>query len=124
MPDAVITDAEGRVLCRINDCDQPSVVDGYCRYHYLLYWRKIQARRRLIGEGKLEKYIEELTARYPRKYLEMLKKDLFSEGDFLATVEELEIIDNNRGKNEADDASMIEEVRGVTASSGRSDPEY
>ncbi len=86
-----ITDAEGRVLCRSMNCDQVSVVEGYCRYHYLLYWKKIQLRRKILSEGKLEKYVQELTARYPDKYLDILAKDLATEKDFQQTCQELGI---------------------------------
>jgi len=86
-----ITDAEGRVLCRSVNCDQAAVVDGYCRYHYLLYWKKIQLRRKILSEGKLEKYVQDLTARYPDKFLDILAKDLASEKDFQQTCLELGI---------------------------------
>lgn len=86
-----ITDAEGRVLCRSINCDQAAVVDGYCRYHYLLHWKKIQLRRKILSEGKLEKYVQDLTARYPDKFLDILAKDLASEKDFQQTCLELGI---------------------------------
>ena len=87
----VITDADGRRFCRIRDCDQLAQVDGYCRFHYIQLWKHIQSRRVILSEGKLERYIEELTARYPDKFLEILRKDLRVEKDFLAAIAELEI---------------------------------
>jgi hypothetical protein len=122
----VLTDAEGRRYCRVKDCDQTSVVDGYCRYHYLLYWKRIQVRKKILGEGKLERYIEELTSRYPDKYLEMLKKDLKSEKDFLAAIQELEI-DESGGEGEFEDEAQnyIDEVRGMSeAGTAREDEEF
>jgi hypothetical protein len=122
----VLTDAEGRRYCRVKDCDQTSVVDGYCRYHYLLYWKRIQVRKKILGEGKLERYIEELTSRYPDKYLEMLKKDLKSEKDFLAAIQELEI-DESGGDGEFEDEAQnyIDEVRGMSeAGTARDDEEF
>ena len=125
--DIVLTDAEGRVLCRVRDCDQPSVVESYCRYHYLLYWKKIQIRRKILSEGKLEKYIEELTSRYPNKYLDLIKRDLSTEADFLHAIQELEI-DESSGDDDSRDfdeeRSFIEEVRGVSDSSDRDENEY
>ena len=94
-----ITDAEGRVLCRSVNCDQASVVDSYCRFHYLLHWKKVQLRRKILSEGKLEKYVQDLTARYPDKFLEILSKDLASEKDFQQTCLELGITGSD---NEAD----------------------
>ncbi len=120
--EVILTDSEGRRYCRVKDCDQIATVDAYCRYHYLLFWKKIQIRKKILEEGKLEKYIEELTARYPDKYLDMLRKDLRSEKEFLAAIQELEIDDSNdENMDEEDSQSFIEEVRGISESSGRDD---
>ena len=110
----VLTDADGRRYCRVKDCDQLAAVDGYCRYHYLALWKKIQVRKKILSEGKLERYIEELTARYPDKFLEMLRKDLRSEKEFLAAIQELEI-DENADNSEFEDEAQnyIDEVRGM-----------
>lgn len=115
----ILTDADGRRYCRVKDCDQASTVDGYCRYHYLLFWKNIQNRKKILSEGKLERYIEELTARYPDKYLELLRKDLRSEKDFTAAIQELEI-DDTSGENEFEDEaqSFIDEVRGMSSEAG------
>lgn len=118
-----LTDAEGRRYCRTKDCDQVSMVDGYCRYHYLLFWKKIQVRKKILTEGKLERYIEELTARYPDKYLEMLRKDLRTEKDFTAAITELEL-DETAGDSEYEDSeaqSYLDEVRGVSGDSNTRD---
>ncbi len=114
-----LTDADGRRYCRVRDCDQSSAVDGYCRFHYLLLWKKIQVRKKILTEGKLEKYIEDLTARYPDKYLEMLKKDLRNEKDFLGAIQELEI-DESAGENEFEEEAQnyLDEVRGMSGDSG------
>ena len=124
--DVVLTDAEGRRYCRVKDCDQLAMVDSYCRYHYLLYWKKIQIRKKILTEGKLERYIEELTARYPDKYLEMLRKDLRSEKEFLAAIQELEIDESaNDGDFEDESDNYIEEVRGMSEpASTRTDDDY
>lgn len=111
----ILTDAEGRRFCRVRDCDQLAAVDTYCRYHYLLHWKKIQVRKKILTEGKLERYIEELTARYPDKFLDMLRKDLRSEKEFLIAIQELEIdesaIENENMEEEAQ--TYIDEVRGM-----------
>lgn len=116
LKEVFLTDAEGRRLCKVTECDQPSMVELYCRYHYLLFWKKIQIRRKILSEGKLEKYIEELTSRYPLKYLDLLKKDLSSEAEFMAAISELEIDENiNEGDGEFEDdqQNYIEEVSGI-----------
>lgn len=117
--EVVLTDAEGRRYCRVKDCDQVATVDGYCRFHYLLYWKKIQVRKKILTEGKLERYIEELTARYPDKFLDMLRKDLRSEKEFLAAIQELEIDESaTEGEFEDETANYIEEVRGMGEGGG------
>lgn len=117
--EVVLTDAEGRRYCRVKDCDQLASVDSYCRYHYLLFWKKIQVRKKILSEGKLERYIEELTARYPDKFLDMLRKDLRSEKEFLAAIQELEI-DESAVDNEFEDEAQtyIDEVRGIGETGG------
>lgn len=123
--DVVLTDAEGRILCRVKDCDQPAVVENYCRYHYLFFWKKIQNRKKILSEGKLEQYIEELTSRYPLKFLELIRKDLGSEPDFLSAIQELDI-DEGNNIDEFEDENFIEEVRGIGsgADTERVDDEY
>lgn len=123
--EVILTDAEGRRYCRVKDCDQLASVDGYCRYHYLLYWKKIQVRKKILTEGKLERYIEELTARYPDKFLDMLRKDLKSEKEFLAAIQELEL-DENATENEFEDETQtyIDEVRGMAEPSGREEEDF
>ena len=121
----VITDAEGRRYCRVKDCDQISTVDGYCRYHYLLYWKKIQVRKKILTEGKLERYVEELTARYPDKFLDVLRKDLRSDKEFLAAIQELEIDESaNESEFEDEAANYIEEVRGMAEPGARDEEKF
>lgn len=110
----VLLDAEGRRYCRVKDCDQSSSVDGYCRFHYLLFWKNIQVRKKILAEGKLERYIEELTSRYPDKYLDMLRKDLRSEKEFMAAIQELEIDEAAvDGEFEDEAQNYLDEVRGM-----------
>lgn len=119
--EVLLTDAEGRVLCKYSGCDELGTVDGYCRYHYLLNWKRIQLKKKILSEGKLEKYIHELTAKYPDKYIEMLRNDLKSEKDFLSVVHELEIDDSDSGIADDEEDNYIEqEVQGVSGGSKRS----
>lgn len=120
--EVLLTDAEGRVYCRVRDCDQISAVEGYCRFHYLLLWKKIQVRRKILIDGKLERYVEELTARYPDKFLEMIRKDLRTEKDFLNAIAELEIDEAANDAEFEDEAqSYVDEMRGITPEAGMSD---
>ena len=121
----ILTDAEGRRLCRVRECDQAAIVETYCRFHYLQNWKRIQVRRKILADGKLEKYVEELTSRYPDKFLEMIRKDLRSEKDFLVSIAELEI-DESAVDNDFEDESQnfIDEVRGVTETTISDDDEF
>jgi hypothetical protein len=110
-----LTDSEGRRLCKVRDCDQVATVDAYCRYHYLLLWKKIQIRKSILVDGKLEKYLEDLTNRYPDKFLEVIKKDLKTEKDFLSVIQEMELDENalNEVENEDEVQSFADEIRGI-----------
>jgi hypothetical protein len=110
-----LTDSEGRRLCKVRDCDQVATVDAYCRYHYLLLWKKIQIRKSILIDGKLEKYLEDLTNRYPDKFLEVIKKDLKTEKDFLSVIQEMELDENalNEVENEEEVQSFADEIRGI-----------
>lgn len=125
LEEIVLTDAEGRRYCRVKDCDQLASVDAYCRYHYLLFWKKIQIRKKILSEGKLERYIEDLTARYPDKFLDMLRKDLRSEKEFLAAIQELEI-DESAVDSEFEDETQnyIDEVRGMETAPVREEEDF
>ena len=121
----ILTDAEGRPYCKVKDCDQIATVDGYCRYHYLLLWKKIQVRRKILIDGKLERYVEELTARYPDKFLEVIRKDLLNEKNFLAAIAELEIDESSNDSDfEEEDTQAIEEVRSFSDSSIIGDDDF
>lgn len=121
----ILTDAEGRRYCKVRECDQAAMVDGYCRYHYLLLWKRIQVRRKILVDGKLERYVEELTARYPDKFLEMIRRDLKTEKDFLSAIAELEI-DESANENEFEDEAQtyIDEVRGVSETGMSEEEEF
>ena len=118
-----LTDSEGRRLCKVRDCDQVSNVDGYCRYHYLLLWKKIQTRKHILIDGKLEKYVEDLMARYPDKFVEVIKKDLKTEKDFLSVIQELEIDESALNEAESDEEvqSFTDEIRGIGEAPGMDD---
>lgn len=123
--DVFLTDAEGRRLCKVKDCDQLAAVEFYCRYHYLLFWKKIQNRKKILSEGKLEQYIEELTSRYPVKFLELIRKDLHTEADFMSAIQELDIDESSTLDEFEEDENFIDEVRGISAEAvDRSDDEF
>ena len=92
----------------------------------MLFWKRIQQRKKILTDGKLSSYIEELTSRYPDKFVEMICRDLRTEKDFLAVIQELEI-DESAGDDSQmeEDNSIIDEVRGVSETShARDDDDY
>lgn len=124
--DIYLTDADGNRYCRAKDCDQISAVDGYCRFHYLLFWKRIQVRKKILSNGKFDRYIEELMGRYPDKFLEMARRDLRTQKDFQAAIQELEIDESERQADTEDETqSYIDEVRGIgEATSGMEEEEF
>ncbi|HWU44095.1 MAG TPA: hypothetical protein VN132_11675, partial [Bdellovibrio sp.] len=57
--------------------------------------------------------------RYPDKFLEMIRRDLRTEKDFLAAIQELEIDESsNENEFEEDTSAFIEEVRGMGDNGG------
>lgn len=123
--DIILTDAEGRRYCRVKDCDQVETVDGYCRFHYLLLWKRIQVRKKILTDGKLERYVEELTARYPDKFLEVIRRDLRTEKDFVSAIQEMEIDESSSDNDFEDESSnFIDEVRSASSESLVEDDEY
>lgn len=117
--EVILTNADGKRYCKVGECDELATSDSYCRYHYLLNWKKIQLRKKILAGDKLNRYIEELTARYPDKYLEMIRKDLATDKDFLAALQELEIDEGAEDYESDDDSkSYVDEIRGVAGGGG------
>jgi hypothetical protein len=111
--EVILTNADGKQYCRVHDCDNEATTEGHCRYHYLALWRRNKVKAKILQGGKLDKYIEDLTAKYPDKYLEMLRKDLSSEKDFNLIVAEMDVEDSgDEAENEEEASRFIEEVRG------------
>lgn len=111
--EVILTNADGKQYCRVHDCDNEATTENYCRYHYLALWKRNKIKAKILQGGKLDKYIEDLTAKYPDKYLEMLRKDLASEKDFNLIVAEMDVEDSgDEADNEEETSRFIEEVRG------------
>ena len=80
-------------ICSIESCDEVRTTGEYCRYHYISKWKRIKKKERVLAEKRLNKYIEELTARYPEEYLEVIRRDLATEKSFADLLGDLEIED-------------------------------
>ncbi len=88
-------------VCRELACEMLATSATYCRMHYIKNWKRIKAKEVLLQEGKLDRYIGELVAKYPDKYLEAIRQDLQSDRDFLKVVRDLEIVDTSLDEDEA-----------------------
>jgi hypothetical protein len=72
-------------------CENSPTTAGYCRMCYIKNWRKIKRKELIVKEGKLNRYIEELVAKYPDKYIEAIRQDLYSDKEFSKVVSDLEL---------------------------------
>ncbi len=82
---------ETETMCREVACDGLATTGVYCRLHYIKNWRKIKRKERILREGKLNQYIEELVSKYPDKYIDAILGDLASDKEFAKVVHELEL---------------------------------
>ncbi len=78
-------------MCREMSCEAIPTTGGYCRAHYIKNWRKIKRKELILKEGKLNRYIEELVAKYPDKYIETIRTDLSNNAEFSKVVNELDL---------------------------------
>ena len=81
----------GDSICREVACEGLATSGGYCRMHYIKNWKRIKRKELIIKEGKLNRYIEELVAKYPEKYIEAIRQDLASDKDFSKVIHDLEL---------------------------------
>ena len=80
-----------RKYCTQPDCKEVASSRGYCRLHYLANWKHIKFSRQVNAERRLNAFVDKLTKKYPKDYLEKIKEGLENEEKFLKTVEELDI---------------------------------
>lgn len=101
-------------MCREIGCDLFATSAGYCRLHYIKNWKRIKRREAILKEGKLNRYIEELVAKYPDKYIEAIRQDLAADKDFSKVVTELELeeaLDNYDAEDAESIDSLIEGIK-------------
>lgn len=89
-------------ICVIEGCEENKTTGDFCRLHYITKWKRLKKKERVLAEKRLNKYIEELTSRYPDEYLEVIKRDLSSDKNFSELLQDLEIED-------VDDVAGVEE---------------
>ena len=85
----LIKDVEGRRYCHDENCDQPAVTDIYCRYHYLLLWKYLQTKKKLLDSKYLFNTIEELINLLGEEVLLFILRDLKNEKSFEIAAKEM-----------------------------------
>lgn len=102
------TGASGKIKCRDSGCDSEPLISGYCRLHYIKNWRKLKRKEHILASGQLNNYVEELVNKYPDKYLDVIRQDLYSDKDWAKVVTDLDL-----DANSEDDAELDEDLDGV-----------
>ena len=84
-----IKDAEGRLYCQEEFCDQPAVSGDFCRYHYLALWKHFQVRKKLLQNDFLFKSINELRKSFGDIALDFILSDCKNEKAFESATKEM-----------------------------------
>jgi hypothetical protein len=85
----LIKDAEGRLYCRDESCDQPAVTDVYCRYHYLALWKYHQTRKKLLNDQFLMNTIQGLIKSFGTGVVSFMLYDFKNEKAFELVAKEM-----------------------------------
>lgn len=85
----LIKDAEGRLYCHDENCDQPAVTDIYCRYHYLALWKYLQVRTKLLENRYIMKTIQDLMKTFGTGIINILVSDFKNEKTFEVAAREM-----------------------------------
>lgn len=65
-------------LCKEQGCNNAQTTQGYCRFHYLKNYKRIKSEKERKAAERLNKYIEAIVAKYPDRYMDVLKKEIRS----------------------------------------------
>ena len=87
-----IKGSEGFEYCFEDNCDQPATTKGYCRYHYMVSWKSIKARGKILSENQLNKWIKELVGLCSPRVLDLMVRDFSNEKDFSQALVEMKIL--------------------------------
>lgn len=106
--------------CMHTSCKSHVVMHGYCRLHYITNWKHIKFDRQVKAERRLNSYVDQLSKKYPKDYLEKIKEGLEDEDKFRQTVDELDL-ENESGHRETEGEFLEKFLRGVKSGSGVGD---
>ena len=68
-------------ICKEPGCHNQQVTKGHCRLHYLKNWNEIKKVEKRRAAKNLNHYIDDICKKFPDRYLDVLKKDIESEGE-------------------------------------------
>jgi hypothetical protein len=76
--------------CQQKKCKKAPVNQGFCRLHYLANWKKIRLNEQIKAERRLNAYVDHLSKKYPKDYLEVIKENLEDADKFQKIIEEID----------------------------------
>ena len=80
---------EGISYCKYENCDQPAVTDGYCRYHYLVLWKYLQTKKQFSEDQYLFHTMQNIIKSLGEESLQFILRDLKNEKTFEAVAKEM-----------------------------------
>ena len=86
-----IKSPEGFTYCFEEDCDQIATTNGYCRYHYIAYWRQFKVKNKILSENKIQIWINQIIKNHSSKVLDYMIRDLSNEKDFSTALSDMKI---------------------------------
>ena len=91
--------------CLERKCDNPATTGGYCRLHYIKNWKEIKNKEKVLQEGTLIDYIEQLTKKFSVKIIDTLLEDMSDEKNFYNALKNMNIDVSEEFFDDTDDSS-------------------
>lgn len=64
------------VICKFTGCHDIATTQTFCRFHYLSSWKKLKTKEAKRKGQELEKYLEDMSKKFPEEFLEKLKVEV------------------------------------------------
>ena len=78
----IVRNRQGQIYCMAENCNNPAVIDGYCRLHYFAFYERIMKKKEILEKDLFTKHFLELSKEYSVSILNFLLKDLSSDRSF------------------------------------------
>ena len=99
-------------ICSEPSCKREASAQGYCRLHYISHWKHIRLNEKVKAERRLNAYVDKISKKYPKDFLEKIKETLEDEAKFKKMVTELDI-EIDISPKETDDEFLARFLRAV-----------